>query len=86
MHSIYGSSKATQEADNVWIIQNRDNFRIFDVKKNRFDGEVGKTAIGFDRSCKRFSQLNKNELLQLFNKDSSMDDILSSRKMMESEE
>ena len=23
IHSIYGTSKATQEADNIWIIQNR---------------------------------------------------------------
>jgi twinkle protein len=23
IHSIYGTSKATQEADNIWLIQNR---------------------------------------------------------------
>ena len=23
IHSIYGTSKATQEADNIWIVQNR---------------------------------------------------------------
>ena len=38
IHSIYGTSKATQEADNIWLIQNRDGFKIFDVKKNRYDG------------------------------------------------
>ena len=38
IHSIYGSSKSTQEADNVWVIQRREHFRIFDVKKNRYDG------------------------------------------------
>lgn len=38
IHSIYGTSKATQEADNIWVIQNRENFKIFDVKKNRYDG------------------------------------------------
>lgn len=38
IHSIYGTSKATQEADNIWLIQNRDGFKVFDVKKNRYDG------------------------------------------------
>ena len=38
IHSIYGTSKSTQEADNIWIIQNRDTYRIFDIKKNRYDG------------------------------------------------
>ncbi len=28
IHSIYGTSKATQEADNIWIIQNRDGFKV----------------------------------------------------------
>ena len=47
--SIYGSSKATQEADNIWVLQNRPSFRVFDVKKNRFDGQVGKVGIAYDR-------------------------------------
>lgn len=38
INSIYGSSKSTQEADNVWIIQKREHFRVLDIKKNRFDG------------------------------------------------
>lgn len=38
MHSIFGTSKSIQEADNVWLIQTRENFKIFEVKKNRFDG------------------------------------------------
>lgn len=59
IHSIYGTSKATQEADNIWIVQNRDNFRIFDVKKNRYDGEIGKAAMGFNKSTKSFVELTK---------------------------
>lgn len=54
IHSIYGSSKAAQEADNIWMIQNRELYKVFDIKKNRFDGEIGKVAIGFDRECKSF--------------------------------
>ena len=49
IHSIYGTSKATQEADNIWMIQNREGFKIFDAKKNRFDGQLGKIPLGFDR-------------------------------------
>jgi len=36
--SIYGTSKATQESDNIFIIQNRKGYKIIDIKKNRFDG------------------------------------------------
>jgi twinkle protein len=43
--SIFGSAKATQEADNIFVIQNREKYRIFEVKKNRFDGELGNTPI-----------------------------------------
>lgn len=39
--SIFGTAKATQEADNIFVIQNREKYRIFEIKKNRFDGELG---------------------------------------------
>lgn len=39
--SIFGSAKATQEADNVLIIQQGRHYRFLDIKKNRFDGELG---------------------------------------------
>ncbi len=68
IHSVYGTSKATQEADNIWIIQARDNFKVFDIKKNRFDGEVGKVALGFDRKNKLYFELTKKELNSLYNK------------------
>ena len=59
IHSIYGTSKATQEADNIWIIQNRDGFKIFDIKKNRYDGETGRVALGYNRGTKSFIELKK---------------------------
>lgn len=40
--SVFGSAKATQEADNVVIIQNRESYRYLDIKKNRYDGDVGR--------------------------------------------
>ena len=39
--SIYGSAKATQEADTVLILQNDGRRKFIDVKKNRFDGTTG---------------------------------------------
>lgn len=60
IHSIFGTSKSVQEADNVWMIQLRENFKIFEIKKNRFDGELGKVALGFDKNSKKFLQLTQN--------------------------
>lgn len=60
IHSIYGTSKAAQEADNIWMVQNRTNFRIFDIKKNRFDGDLGKVALGYNKELKSFTQLTKS--------------------------
>ena len=51
---IYGTSKAAQEADNIWMIQKRDGYRLFDIKKNRFDGDVGKIAMAYDKETRRF--------------------------------
>ena len=39
--SIFGTAKATQEADNVLILQDGGSCRIIEVKKNRFDGDLG---------------------------------------------
>jgi len=43
--SIFGSAKASQEADNVYILQGYKGLRIVDVAKNRFDGTTGKTVL-----------------------------------------
>jgi twinkle protein len=76
IHSIYGTSKAAQEADNIWMVQSRQNFRIFDVKKNRFDGEIGKVAMGYNKELRSFTQLTKSELLKLHNNEATMEDVL----------
>ena len=44
--SIYGTAKATQEADNVLILQRTDNLTM-QVKKNRFNGSVGTIPLCF---------------------------------------
>jgi twinkle protein len=52
--SIYGSAKATQEADLVLILQNEPNRKYIEVKKNRFDGTLGSTPLFFERSSGRY--------------------------------
>ena len=41
LSSIFGSAKATQEADAVIILQNDGMVKYLDVRKNRYDGELG---------------------------------------------
>lgn len=72
IHSIYGTSKATQEADNIWVIQNRDGFKLLDVKKNRYDGELGKIPLGFNKDTKKFFQLRRAEFEALRTKEKTM--------------
>jgi twinkle protein len=86
IHSIYGTSKATQEADNIWVIQNRDGFKIFDIKKNRFDGDVGRVAIGFNKDSKSFFELKKKELEGLFNGEKTIHEIIDEREVEKEEQ
>lgn len=72
MQSVFGSAKATQEADNVIIIQharhdenpapqsltdgfmtNVSPYRLIEVKKNRFDGDLGTVVFQFDKRTSR---------------------------------
>lgn len=50
--SVSGTAKATQEADNVIILQKIGDSRYIDVKKNRFDGLVGSIPIKFDPNAR----------------------------------
>ncbi|CAJ1080110.1 twinkle protein%2C mitochondrial [Xyrichtys novacula] len=58
--SIFGSAKASQEADNVLILQEkkmvtRPGRRSLQVTKNRFDGDVGLFPLDFIKSSLTFS-------------------------------
>lgn len=58
--SIFGSAKASQEADNVMILQDRKlvtgpGKRYLQVSKNRFDGDVGVFPLEFNKSSLTFS-------------------------------
>ena len=46
--SVFGTAKATQEADNVLILQNENGKKKLEVKKNRFDGDLGSAYLSFN--------------------------------------
>lgn len=56
--SIFGTAKATQEADNVLILQHVSSIQdgitrkrnYVEIVKNRYDGDLGKIPIRFDRN------------------------------------
>ena len=63
--SIFGSSKITQEADNVFILQkaseNVPNYRRLQLVKNRFNGFTGETSFAFSPSSRRYFELFHQE-------------------------
>lgn len=64
--SIFGGGKATQEADNIMILQMKwlDSNRFvknLQITKNRFDGDLGSFQLKFNKEHKGFGELiNKN--------------------------
>jgi twinkle protein len=61
--SIFGTAKISQEADSIMILQknNMQNYRILQVKKNRFDGEVGEVSMLFNPENKRYFEITTEE-------------------------
>jgi twinkle protein len=56
MDSIYGSAKATQEADTVMILQVEPGGKKYvEIKKNRFNGDLGHVNLHFDRHSGRYN-------------------------------
>ncbi|RHZ28457.1 hypothetical protein DYB37_013444 [Aphanomyces astaci] len=51
LSSVFGTAKATQEADNVLILQRSRGDVKLDVRKNRFDGSLGSIALQFDKEA-----------------------------------
>eukprot|EP00978_Attheya_sp_CCMP212_P017804 scaffold47932_cov48-Attheya_sp.AAC.1 len=62
--SIYGSAKATQEADSVLILQNDGKRKYVEVKKNRFDGTLGWCPLYFQHSSGRYSEIPDTGVIQ----------------------
>lgn len=63
-NSIFGSAKATQEADNVLIIQDKrlvsvKGKKYLQVAKNRYSGDLGIMILDFDKSGLSYAQKKK---------------------------
>ena len=54
--SVFGSAKATQEADTVLILQNDGKTKCIEVKKNRYDGTLGMAPLHFQRGSGRYTE------------------------------
>lgn len=54
--SVFGSAKATQEADNLIILQRTPSGPVLDVRKNRFDGTLGTLNLRFNESSRMFEE------------------------------
>ena len=62
--SIFGGAKATQEADNVLIIQDKRLSAIrgkkyLQVAKNRYSGDLGIMPLDFDKSALSYAPKKK---------------------------
>ena len=56
--SIFGSAKATQEADMVLILQRLEKNVFLDLKKNRFDGDVGRVYLDYSQILGGFHEID----------------------------
>lgn len=62
--SIFGGAKASQEADNILILQDKRlsmlrGKKYLQVTKNRFDGDIGIMPLDFDKETLSFAMKNK---------------------------
>lgn len=85
--SIFGSAKASQEADNVLILQEKKlvtspGRRSLQVTKNRFDGDVGIFPLDFIKSSLTFSSpvKGKHKLRKVNAKSESEEDEAATKK------
>lgn len=56
--SVFGTAKATQEADAILILQKDEKKIYLEVKKNRYDGELGKVNVSFSPVTSSFFELS----------------------------
>ena len=78
--SVFGSAKATQESDNIFIMQNKHKFRYIDIRKNRFDGSIGRVPIGFNRSNKRYFELSRKEEEAFYRESMTIKHVIEDRE------
>lgn len=78
--SIFGTGKASQEADNIFILQSFKGLRIVELAKNRFDGSTGKTVLGFNKATCRFLELTEEEFMRYVRNEVKIEDIIKTRQ------
>lgn len=61
LSSIFGTAKATQDADNVLILQKYSGEFFLDIRKNRFDGDLGSVHMNFLKHSGRLVEGRKHE-------------------------
>ena len=80
--SIFGSAKSTQEADNVLILQKSElpNLRQIQIKKNRYDGDVGSQHLAFFPESKRYFEISPFEHQVFTDRGGSIGSLVAHRK------
>lgn len=83
--SIFGSAKATQEADNVMILQKYQEYpglRAIQVMKNRYDGSIGNQPLGFNPENKRYFEVSPSEFRVMMDSQGKLtvESLISHRK------
>lgn len=61
LSSVFGTAKATQEADNVLILQRAGDKKRLDVRKNRHDGSLGGVDLSFDAGTQMMVEPGSSE-------------------------
>ena len=57
-----GRSKATQDVDNVVILQRHQGCHYLDVRKNRYDGDLGVVPLAFQKQTGTLVEVEDNGL------------------------
>ncbi|EKX33854.1 hypothetical protein GUITHDRAFT_98228 [Guillardia theta CCMP2712] len=65
LSSIFGTAKATQESDNVIILQTNGAIKYLDIRKNRFDGSLGCVPFKFNEKTLRYEEMEPDEVLAM---------------------
>eukprot|EP00743_Colponemidia_sp_Colp-15_P007121 GILK01007682.1.p1 GENE.GILK01007682.1~~GILK01007682.1.p1 ORF type:complete len:818 (-),score=127.08 GILK01007682.1:134-2587(-) len=78
--SVFGTAKATQEADNVIILQNKQHLRFLDIKKNRFDGDVGRIVMTLDKKLQKYVELSTDDVNAYESGFKTLEDILEAKR------
>lgn len=77
VNSIFGTGKASQEADNIFIIQNFKGLRVIDVAKNRFNGNTGKSVLAFNKKSCRFFEVSDKDFMAYNDEQINLDDLIA---------